>query len=68
MADEQAHTISMFGDDQPELAPSPVEPAMQEAAVATKREPLLMIMYGHYFINFFCPRLRNFSFFHVAGI
>jgi len=35
MADEQAHTISMFGDDQPELAPSPVEPAMQEPAVAT---------------------------------
>ena len=51
MADEQAHTISMFGDDQPELAPSPVEPAMQEAAVATKREPLLMIMDGHAMVH-----------------
>ena len=51
MADEQAHTISMFGDDQPELAPSPVEPAMQEPAVATKREPLLMIMDGHAMVH-----------------
>ncbi len=47
MADEQAHTIPMFGDDQPEATTTPVEPAVP----AKEREPLLMIMDGHAMVH-----------------
>ena len=42
MADEQAHTLSMFSDGQLESS---------EASVAKEREPLLMIMDGHAMIH-----------------
>ncbi|MEE2948927.1 MAG: DNA polymerase I [Chloroflexota bacterium] len=42
MSDEQAHTLSMFSDDQLESS---------EASVAKEREPLLMIMDGHAMIH-----------------
>ena len=51
MADEQAHTLPMFGDDQPELAPTPEEPAAEAPVAAKKREPLLMIMDGHAMVH-----------------
>ena len=47
MANEQAHTLPMFGDDQPELA-APIAPA---APASKKREPLLMIMDGHAMVH-----------------
>ena len=51
MADEQAHTISMFGDDQPELAATPTPTAVSKTPAAKKREPLLMIMDGHAMVH-----------------
>ena len=47
MADEPAHTLPMFGDDQPELA----APVANAAPIAKKREPLLMIMDGHAMVH-----------------
>ena len=49
MADEQAHTIPMFGDDA-DTTVTPVEPAVP-AAAAKEREPLLMIMDGHAMVH-----------------
>ncbi|MDE0719841.1 MAG: DNA polymerase I [Dehalococcoidia bacterium] len=51
MADEQAHTIPMFGDDQPELAATPAASATPAAPALKKREPLLMIMDGHAMVH-----------------
>ena len=51
MADEQAHTIPMFGDDQPELAATPDASATPVAPALKKREPLLMIMDGHAMVH-----------------
>ena len=51
MADEQAHTIPMFGDDQPELAATPTPTAVSKTPAAKKREPLLMIMDGHAMVH-----------------
>ncbi|HIL30461.1 MAG TPA: DNA polymerase I [Dehalococcoidia bacterium] len=51
MADEQAHTIPMFGDDQPELAATPTASATPAASALKKREPLLMIMDGHAMVH-----------------
>ena len=51
MADEQAHTIPMFGDDQPELAATSVASATPAAPALKKREPLLMIMDGHAMVH-----------------
>ena len=51
MADEQAHTIPMFGDDQPELAATPVASETPAAPAFKKREPLLMIMDGHAMVH-----------------
>ncbi len=51
MADEQAHTIPMFGDDQPELAATPAASATPVAPALKKREPLLMIMDGHAMVH-----------------
>ena len=51
MADEQAHTIPMFGDDQPELAATPAASATLAAPALKKREPLLMIMDGHAMVH-----------------
>ena len=47
MADEPAHTLPMFGDDQPELA----APVANAAPISKKREPLLMIMDGHAMVH-----------------
>ena len=47
MADEPAHTLPMFGDDQPELA----APVANAAPIAKKRAPLLMIMDGHAMVH-----------------
>ena len=47
MADESAHTLPMFGDDQPELA----APVANAAPISKKREPLLMIMDGHAMVH-----------------
>ena len=47
MADEQAHTIPMFGDDQPKVIAAPVRPT----APAKEREPLLIIMDGHAMVH-----------------
>ena len=47
MADEPAHTLPMFGDDQPELA----APVAKAAPISKKREPLLMIMDGHAMVH-----------------
>ena len=51
MADEQAHTIPMFGDDQPELAATPAASATSADPVLKKRDPLLMIMDGHAMVH-----------------
>ena len=51
MADEQAHTIPMFGDDQPELAATPTPTTVSKTPAAKKREPLLMIMDGHAMVH-----------------
>ena len=51
MADEQAHTIPMFGDDQPELAATPAASATPAAPALKKREPLVMIMDGHAMVH-----------------
>ena len=51
MADEQAHTIPMFGDDQPELTATPDASATLAAPALKKREPLLMIMDGHAMVH-----------------
>ena len=47
MADEQAHTISMFGDEA-DVTGTPLEPAVP---APKEREPLLMIMYGHAMVH-----------------
>ena len=47
MADGQAHTLPMFGDDQREVPAIPVKPAVP----AQEREPLLMIMDGHAMVH-----------------
>ena len=51
MADEQAHTIPMFGDDQPELAATSAASVIPAAPALKKREPLLMIMDGHAMVH-----------------
>ena len=48
MADEKAHTLPMFGDEQPEVTETPVSPP---PPVAKEREPLLMIMDGHAMVH-----------------
>ena len=48
MADEQAHTLPLFGDDKPE---APETPAGQETPVTVRHEPLLMIMDGHAMVH-----------------
>ncbi|MDA1129293.1 MAG: DNA polymerase I [Chloroflexi bacterium] len=45
MADEQAHTLPLFGDDTLEEATTPAPPK------PVKREPLLMIMDGHAMVH-----------------
>mgnify|MGYP003327308051 CR=1 FL=1 len=48
MANEQAHMLPLFGDDQPEVSNAPDA----KAPVAAKgREPLLMIMDGHAMVH-----------------
>ena len=51
MADEQAHTFPMFGDDQVEVAAAPVAPVTPAALAPIEREPLLMIMDGHAMVH-----------------
>ena len=51
MADEQAHTLPMFGDDQLEVPEKPTAAATPAATVAKEREPLLMIMDGHAMVH-----------------
>ena len=51
MADEQAHTLPMFGDDQVEVAAAPVAPVTPAAPASIEREPLLMIMDGHAMVH-----------------
>ena len=51
MADEQAHTIPMFGDDQPELAATSAASVIPADPALKKREPLLMIMDGHAMVH-----------------
>ncbi len=51
MADEQAHTLPMFGDDQVEVAVAPVAPVTPAAPAPIEREPLLMIMDGHAMVH-----------------
>ena len=51
MADEQAHTLPMFGDDQVEVAAAPVAPVTPAAPSSIEREPLLMIMDGHAMVH-----------------
>ena len=51
MADEQAHTLPMFGDDQLEVPEKPTAAATLAATVAKEREPLLMIMDGHAMVH-----------------
>ncbi len=51
MADEQAHTLPMFGDDQLEVSEKPLAAATPAATVAKQREPLLMIMDGHAMVH-----------------
>ena len=51
MADEQAHTIPMFGDDQPELAAISAASVIPADPALKKREPLLMIMDGHAMVH-----------------
>ena len=48
MADEQAYTLPMFGDGQPESSEAP---AARELEPAKDREPLLMIMDGHAMVH-----------------
>ena len=52
MADEQAHTLPMFGDDQVEVAAAPVAPVTPAALAPIEREPLLMIMDGHATVSY----------------
>ena len=47
MADEQAHTISMFGDEA-DVTGTPLKPAVP---APKEREPLLMIMDGHAMVH-----------------
>ena len=51
MADEQAHTLPMFGDDQVEVAAAPVAPVTPAAPASIERETLLMIMDGHAMVH-----------------
>ena len=57
MADEQAHTLPLFGDDKPEASDPPTSPESPkssrspETADTVKREPLLMIMDGHAMVH-----------------
>ncbi|MCH2675191.1 MAG: DNA polymerase I [Chloroflexota bacterium] len=48
MADEQAHTLPLFGDDQPEVSEAPSAKGLE---AAKEREPLLMIMDGHAMVH-----------------
>ena len=45
MANEQAHTLPMFGDEEPKATVSPATPSVIE------RQPLLMIMDGHAMVH-----------------
>ena len=53
MADEQAHTLPMFGDDELEVSekPAAAATAAPAATVVKEREPLLMIMDGHAMVH-----------------
>ncbi len=48
MADEEARTLPLFGDDTPEASDSPATPDIPKAI---EREPLLMIMDGHAMVH-----------------
>ena len=54
MADEQAHTLPLFGDDSldaPAAVTSPDTKESSKSGDAVKREPLLMIMDGHAMVH-----------------
>ena len=51
MADEEARTLPLFGDDTPEASGSPATPKSPGSPETTDRQPLLMIMDGHAMVH-----------------
>ncbi|MCH8297388.1 MAG: DNA polymerase I [Chloroflexi bacterium] len=51
MADEEARTLPLFGDDTPEASNSPATPKSPGSPETTDRQPLLMIMDGHAMVH-----------------
>ena len=51
MADKEARTLPLFGDDTPEASNSPATPKSPGSPETTDRQPLLMIMDGHAMVH-----------------
>ena len=51
MVDDEARTLPLFGDGEPEAATPPDSSASPQAPKSVEREPLLMIMDGHAMVH-----------------